>query len=666
MAKKKYRNTETGQIEEYDVDANGRPITQPQTASPSVPKNQLPKHELRAPTFADQVFNVEGGRELPQLLPGVGGMIGGTAGSFGGPAGVIAGSAIGSGLGTVAGQTLQRNWPQYFGQYKQDQAGSEIGKNIGIDLMLGGASKVAGAIFPSVRQRLFQQLSKYLFPAQIDDATKAAIAADPEFKYTVGQVNPTARTIENVAAPTAKNVFVKEQNKQLTNKASQLARNPEITIGDAQTFAQERVTKMRAKSDALYKRFEPAIIVNTKHVEKEIPGQPITISRADGSTYQIKGPSTFEPVAIEGAIPLNRSKTFADNLGGEIKKILGPDDVNSAKLGQGTTAYLKQIQGELDNISSAQAMIDPQTKQTLPTVYESFNKLKELRDSLNRFTQSSEYKPLRNKLEGTLQALESAIRSDMDEGVKSWGPNAYKRFRIAQDYWQEVAKRQKPEIVGNLLAAGKSEVTPMQIAKEAMNDPQRTREFVGIAGRDKATRLFNDNLHNAAITGDGKFDPQAALEFLKTNDLIAKEALPSKTLSEYRRFWQRAAIVGQHVEGSRLPMLMKLTSAGLGFTVGAGNFVAGHGLPMSATFGLLTLKGAHSINKAAEKWLLNPRTARIATGLLDADPASAKAKLGQKAILATMVGMRASFMAEDGREFPVEIMPGGKLKPVKD
>lgn len=664
MPKKKFRNTETGQIEEYEIDRDGRPVFQTKPSESQFFRTTPGiESEIRAPTWSDYVFNY-GGRFVKPALAATGSILGGLAGgATSGGTGTAIGSALGSGAGTLAGQSLQQLSPEIFGQYKPEEALGEVGTGVAADLFTGGVSKVLGSGFPSARANIIQNLIKRFLPAQIDDATKAAIAADPEFKYTVGQVNPTARTVENVLAPKAKSGIIQEQQKTLANKASQLARNPETTIKDAQAFAFERASKMKAKSKALYGRFDPAITYNTKNVVKEIPGKPVILHTPQGP-IQIKGQSTFEPVKIEGAIPLNKSKQFADNLGDEIDKILGPNDVNAVTIGNTSGTHLRNLRNELNKIRGVQQFLDPITKKPTSTFGE-FRQLKEIRDSLNRFTQSSEFTPLRDKLQGSLQYLEAALRKDIDEGVRSWGPNAYGRFRKAQDYWQEVAKRLDSKMANDLLAAGKDpEQTYLTVAKEALKDPQKTRQFIGIAGRDKATRLFNDNLHNAAIDGTGKLNPQAALDFLKTNDLVAKEALPSKTLSEYRRFFQRASIVGPHMEGSRLPMLMKLTSAGLSLGVGAGSWVAGASLPKSALFGSLILGGAQQAHKATEKWLLNPRTARIATGLLDADPTSAKAKLGQKAILATMKGMQVMFRAEDGREFPVEITDGGRLKPV--
>jgi len=656
----KWKDKKTGVI--FEGDADGNPI-EPAAKTSSPILNTTEKSELRAPTLTDQIFNYYG-RHVPGILSGIGGVAGNIAGAAltpitGGYVNPVTGGMAGTAIGSGIGSALKYAAPQIYGEPDNEVLSGAA--NVITEPIFAGAGKLSQLGFPSARANLAQTLVKKFFPGKFTPEVSSAIKADPEFNFSVGQVNPTAANIENFITPQAKTALVNKQKREVINKITANVRNPEKIINEAQQFAQTRTEAFKEKSKDLYKDFEPAIKYNTKTVLKEVPGKPSTLIDPTTGQPVITGP-TFEPIKIEGAIPLKRSKAFADPMLEKVNEVLGPNDVNAANIGETSGAYLKHLRSELEKISKVETYLDPVTKKPTATMVP-FDQLKTMRDSLERFTKSSEYKVQKDVLEGPLNYLKKAIRSDIDEGVKGWGSNAYGRFRKAQDFWAHISNRLDPNMTKDLLSKGiDPETTAKQVLETAISDPQKMRQFISMGGRGKATELFRGELSREMYDPiTGKIDIQKGINYLNTNELSAKEAVPSQTLGNAKRLLARASIIGDSPSGSVSP-LMRLASGVVSMGVGAGNLMAGHNLGSSALAGTITLAGANSVNKFTEKVMFNPKNARIAAGLLDKDASSRESRFAQQTILNALRGARIMYQTPDGREISGEINNQGKVK----
>lgn len=615
---------------------------------------------LRAPTMADKVFNYFG-RYVPGGLSAIGGAVGEASPI---PGGLIMGTAA----GTTVGNVLKHQFPSIFGNPPESkgQMLGEMAVETGVNALTSGVGKVLSAGFPSVREQLKQQLLRRFFPPTlIDDSTKEALRADPNFPFTIGQTNQLAKVIENITAPGAKDAILKEQKESIFNQARPRIIDREKVLRAAQKKTKKNLADWRAERKALYDDFNLAINYpgNAKKVVREISGKPTNLVDAAGNP--IISPPTYEEIDIQGAIPLDKSKQFADMLGTEIDKVLGPNDVNYKSLGEGLGASLKRLQGELDKIRSVQTHLDPVTHKPTNT-YISFNQLKTIKDELSDFIKIQKPTSMRNKLQGGLETLRDLIDVDMNEGVKGWGTNSYSRFRKAQDFHKEMTEK-----IGTDMAARiEKEVTNPKISlkrlsAEAMNDPKRMEQFINATGtKTDAKKLVTSEIYKAAFDEtSGKFNPTAGLNYLSSRRDIAKKAITSKALGEYERFLKRAQLVEPFSEGAYAKL--KMANGALQMAIGIGSMLAGGlagDIPSGVKFGAGTLLFGRATNEFSKRILMNPRYARIATGLLDADPKTRFAKMGEQVILNGLRGAQVIWRAPDGREFPAEVTEQGKVK----
>lgn len=215
-------------------------------------------------------------------------------------------------------------------------------------------------------------------------------------------------------------------------------------------------------------------------------------------------------------------------------------------------------------------------------------------------------------------------------------------------------------------AKGNPDITPLQVARQALKDPAKMRQFIATTGdRASAKQLFMNDVVEKSIK-DGKFDPSVALNHINTNELVAKEAVPSNTLYQYKNFLKRAQLVGPHTENANVGLKLRYGTAGAAIAAGAANIIQGAGIGLGAKTGGTILLGGAAMNKFAKEVLLDPRNARIATGLLDADPMSKTAKIGTKAILLGLKGAQVEFMTPDGVKHPATITNDGRVKITKN
>lgn len=661
----KFRDRLTGEI--YEGDTEGNKIKTPNQPSKVPQLISIPDRSDIPTPESGPIGDIA--KYLPATLTAAGGIAGG--GLIPIPA---VGSAIGSGIGSLAGKGLQNLAPDYFGEYKPSgpmEVARDVATDVAADLVGTGLSKIAKYAIPSERKKLTQAIVKKIFPTNLDSSQLNALAADPGFNVSVGQTNKIAETLENTFAPQAKAKFVKEQEKKILNEVLPVAqRNQEKLIQQGQKAANKTVDTIKTESKAAYDNFEPAINYNTTTVHEITPASGPIIDSKTGIITRGSRSQKVNPIQIKGAIPLNKSLAFANEVGDQIDNVLGAADSNLNQIDAASGGYLRTLRTELNKIRNVKNYIDPKTGKTAAPLAE-FEQLKTVRDSLNDFLSNSKDEVLKGKLKGPLDGLEKLIRADMEEGVKGWGNNAYGKFRAAQDKWKELAQTVDPTMSKELLKAGKDgRTTYLEVAREALSDPEKSRQFLNIT-KDKGTLkdLFTTDLvQNAIDPTNNRFDPTKALDYLKKKDLVAREALSSSARGNLERFVRRAQLVGPHTENANVGLKLRAGQAGVQIALGGAGLIAGSfatdnpTLNTGAKVGGAVLLGIAGMNKFAKNVLLDPKMARIATGLLDIDPQSKAAKIGTKAILTAIKGEQVNFMTPDGETKPAIITNDGRVK----
>lgn len=655
----KFRDRLTGEI--FEGNEDGSRITPAKKPDPNVKQSEpfsygiTDNTTLKAPTTADYFYNAVG-RFIPPTLSAVGSIAGGLT-----PFPII-GSAAGGVIGTTAGKGLQALSPSLFGENESKTLGGnvqdvavEAGLNLATDALTKGASK----LIPSEAKRLALESFKSRFAPTVSKKALDALKADPTFDYSTGQTNSLAKFIEDTFASREKAKFVQTQEEKITKELGKHVVDVEAEVGTAKAAAEANVSALKHTKNLEYERFEPFIGANTKTVR-------VTTANAQ------KGPMGFgnavpgsKIVKVEGAIQPTNSFNFAERVMKDVKKELGPNDINEAFLGEGTGRELKALRNELDKITSIQLHRDPITNQKMPERVVAFDQLKAIKDGINRFLRSDADEVLKGRLKGTLTALNANINKDLEEGVKSWGPSAYKAYRTAQDSYANLASKVNPDIAKTLLAAGESgEATYHEVARQAVSDPQKFRQFIDITqDRSTAGKIFMDHIvDNSFDAAADRFNPDKALQLLHDNKDVAKLAIPSTALSNFDRFLRRAQLVGPHTENANVGLKLRLATAGAALTIGTGTAISSGNITTGGLVGGSVILGTLAMNQFAKRVLLNPTLARIATEQLNTPPTTQAAKTGMKAILLGMKGMQVTFMAPDKREFNAEIGKDGKIK----
>lgn len=595
------------------------------------------KSSLEAPTWKDYAFQY-GGKYVPESLAQIGGMVGALTKN---PRYAALGTAVGSALGSE----LKRADPEIFGEYNANQEGVNALLNQALDPVLRGVSRIPSMVFPSARQELYGQLASFFKPRGRTPEVMSAIKADPTFEHTVGQTNPFAKFLEDLFSAKNKQAIVAKQEANIAKEVLPHLIETEPAMRSLQKQATGNIAKIHAKKDTLYRQFDPAIDYtgNAKTVLKELP----TPKRQAGFNQPPPAPK-YETKTLVGAIPINHSKRFADTLGSQIDEILKDPAVINSTPG----LQLHQIRQGLNSIRGIETYLDPVTKKAAPT-YGEYRKLKETRDALSNFVESDQYVAFKDKLGGSLTYLRDALARDIDEGVKGWGPNAYKRYRAAQDYAKFVATKIDSKLTNELLYSGLDpDRTLTKVADKMLSDPQFTRQAVlDLGSREPVSKLFMNKLYRSSYDqAAGVLDTDKALKFLGDNQEIAKIALPSRNLSEVKRFLYRNSVVGPYSEGMNIGKKLRMGAAGISLGVGLGDFVAGGHLPIGAKTAVITLAGSEGAKMFTDKVLLDPKMARIATGQLDVSDKSTAAKAGTAALLSALKTAQVYIMTPKGKQ----------------
>ena len=676
-----YRSRKTGKY--YQGDDFGDPIDNkqydsiPQT-NPTAPLKPGPpvdskitydpgftgKEELKAPTYNDIFYN-KLGRFIPQVTTAVGGIAG--AGLGGGIASAGT-SAAGAGIGSGVGKILQYLKPELFGEYKPESVmdvASDIGQDVALDFIGTGAGKVLGkaaaATLPSERHRLASSVVKSaLFKPTLRKEQIEALKADPNFKVSVGQVNPFARWLEDTFGPGSKHPFVRGQEEEILRQTAKYNyQGPETLIQTAQSNAQVNVAAKKAARDIAYEQFDPFIKKNTRQVRENFTYKTPGFGPAQAGSRLHK---------IEGAIPLNESLAFSNQVGDDLDKILGKNAINETDISKGLGTPLQRLRVELDKIRGTREMFDPANPTNrLGERLASYERLKAIKDQINDYVWGNYPDPDRNRFKGALMGLAKTIENDIESGVKTWGRGAERQYTKMKRLHKVWAERVDPELSKNLLKAGADEdVTYSQVAKAALSDPQKMRTFIKVTDdRATARNLFFDDLYNNALDpSTNRFNAKRALDYMQNNKEVAHEVLPraSQARTNFEHFLRRAELVSSYSEGSNVALKLRAGTAAL--TVGAGLTTAalGGNVPQSAGVGTLVLGGAWGGHQFIKKVLLNPQMARYATGLLTAPPQSQAAKRATRAILLGMKGAQVGFLSPDGKEHQAEIQNDGRIK----
>jgi hypothetical protein len=660
-AKKKYRRKSTG--EEYWGDEFGTPLTKEEliryglaagTTVQAQDNKIKPPLGLIDPTrpYLEQpkIPDIEAGKVIAESLPGIGGIAGSIIGT------PFIGGAAGAGLGSSGQKLIQSRWPQIFGEYKPESIGEivgDVGEDAATDMIGTGIAKTLSTLFiPSVRRNFIQKVGQAIFKPKTPVPVQGPYGAPIDL--TVGQVNPGgfSEWAENNLAQQAKAETVAQQQSTIDKFFRGRQIPAEMVPQVAQQNALANVENWKTTSKNLYEAFEPHISANSKNVQAILPVKnrgPFGFGTAQPVTRTVK---------VEGAIPVVESKGFADRVGPELDKILGPNDINEAALGTGTGTPLKRLRDEINKIRGIRTRVDPATGQHMPDPVAEYRQLKALKDTINTFLYRGNEvdKVLKDQLRGGLRALASTIDRDIDAGIKSWGPKAYKDYTKAQNYYREMATKVEPQMAEDLLKAGHDpETTYNQVARMAISDPQKTRQFIKVAGdtqKAEISKIFMNDLANAAYDGStNTFSPARALEYLASKEQsgVAKEALTPAMIKNTKDVLMRANRVKEPsgVLGNALNLTRMRAVVSVGVGLGAGIYQGD--LSRAPLYSGAIFFSPMAANAIIKRTLLDTKFSKVVQGLQNADPASAQAKSGMRALLATIKGLPILMETKDGQ-----------------
>lgn len=657
----KWRDKKTGKY--YMEDDNGNlseiPGIAPSDNSGSSLFRPDPNKEsiIKAPTISDQIFNY-GGKYVPPTLSAIGGILGA-------PAGII-GTTLGGAAGTSFGNALKSWRPDLFGEAPSMAQGiADTAIDAALNVGTEGLFNASKFLFPSGRSRIAQKFIKNQFPAEIDDITRKAIEADPNFKFTVGQVNPEAKSLEISSAPTARQEFINQQKKEIYDQASKLTHDTDKVTEIARSKIKGNIDRARKSRNEAYDFFHVAVEspTNARDVVREVPGKLTTIYDASGSPIQVRGPSTFEPIRVKGAIILDKSKDLARKIGSQLDDELRPANTNTANLTEGVASSLKTLRTEIDKIRGTQTFLDPTTHAPTNTLIE-YDKLKSIQDAMSDFLRSKPPKGLRDRLEGSLNALRDLISVDIDKSIQDWGTESYRRFKAAKKSAQDFSDKYGNKLVRTFERADRDpEILLERPISAAMKYPKRTEQLIKATGSNlEAKKIFQTEIMDKAFDeATGKFNPQLALDLLSARRNVADKVMSSQARTNMERFLTRAKIIQPF--SANADTALRMTEGGLELAMASAIGSVSGTVPKSLVgkgFSIILRKAGG--RKFAQDVLMNPKNARIATGLLDIDPLSRTAKWGTRSLLSAMKGAQVYVRTPEGDEFPATITDSGKVR----
>lgn len=664
----KERNIETG--EERWVDQWGYPLKEipPELVEldkmrelrPS-PAKFLPllEHIKLIPSAAQMKGTAPTGTELlhgfVEELPQTGGAVGGLLGlPIGAP---IAGAMAGRGSMRIAKDALQGNYPNVFGQGNTEVEDPEhlgqtavntIGE-MGGELVGGLLAKFPHLFFPSTYERAKQAAVRRFFKA--DPAINPTDLNTPfqsvhPIDLVPAQVSHRAKWAGETFASSKLGGIIANQQRRVADTIRRWAYPTELVTDVAQSEAQRLLHGVSAQVDVLGSRFRPHLTGNARNVPTMV---------MDPTTNRLMPRNT----RIEGAIEVNQSLPMAQQAAAEVRRLMDPNNVSRANLRRGLGADAGELETELSKITGIQQPYDGS-----PAV-ENFERLQDTHDRLTEYiqkvrTQVNDTDPLLRNL----TALRESIGSDIDAGVRSWGPQAFRAYNNHRNAIRELALRSNPGLARNLLDAGASETSTLtQVANDALSDPAKMRTFIhntGDTNRSFSGKIFMNNLIDQSIDSTkGGYDYGKLLDLLEKNHTMADVAMNPNQLQNALAFLRKAQHiqkVGHGAEGavalttgrsviSLIERSPALAAALFGGGIGATQMWGPLG---AAGYSGLILGGVGATKLFTERVLLNKKYTRLAMQAIDPQGPSTGARVAEESLKAMMRGTEVWLRRHDG------------------
>jgi len=573
MARRKFKDSATGQIHEVDVDEAGNetPIvaaasiadgTKVKFEAPQVPYKVPGKQAImNAPGIPTQEETFGKPPTAMEQLTMGGSLLGGALGG-GAPAGAAAiirsllMSGSGATLGNLIGQTVaskeeQAANPENFGVGAAFGAGAQdVAVGAGFGAGLKGLSLLPG-IAKNVSQYglrgMFNDMafgSKAVIPKDYegrvrdmyDPATRKAIneGLDKGVDFTVGQVTGKSE-LENLLAKDTKILRTREagaQNKatvgnlltgktgaELGQEGVKNTRAVRKAQGAAESAAQEKVS---AIAKTVVGNSAPARI-------EKVPGM-ITQMDANGLPVRVPGmiEKSIPATTVEGPISLFQTKDLANDalttLSSKLELVKG-DPVLSSKL----NSVINTLSSFKD-----QAVVG----------YESIKQARTELGSLLKGTFGSLTNPNETRI---LTNLRTAITKDMEDSIdKVWGADALKAWKTANRLTQRRAGISTEGMDERVQRSTRTDAVPESFFDGAFNDASTAKLVKRNAGpavtQQAYVRQFYDRFaDNLGGTYRGR---QALEEWGKAdNQEVAKVLMPKEQREAFEYFLRRAAIL---------------------------------------------------------------------------------------------------------------------------
>lgn len=638
MARRKFKDSATGQIHEVDVDEAGNetPIVAPASiADGTKVKFEAPQVPYKVPgkqaildqpsvgelgTFKAVSPGIPGSSILPdprnikQNLTTAGSM---AAGMVGGPAGFAASigrGALGAMLGNVAGQGAEMT--QNDKDFSLGEMADAGGEDAFYSTVLGKAGRILGPLIKNIgrgkdaagNSRAGKAIAAKLMSwmGETDSAGNRIDPFTPEIRAALS--GPEAKKIPFTSGMLLGNRYPEELLAPgLSAKATEAAQAANLETvqkylpsgSTAQTGASgvASSTAVRKSLGNVEKQAYGEIKNLAEKTVVDIPLPPKTISTG---VLDAKGnPITrVEPqsVKIVGPINVGEVKTFANE---NLKDL--QESLNLVSGSPTLSAKMKSLVSTLETFSNTNVISYKQADST--------------RATLNKILQDQDSGLLKGNPERLISELKSKLDLDiiasMDMG--KWPAGSSDAYRAAME-----ATRQRGAIITKAVnkRVKAARAVPEKFFQGAFNDATTARETAQVAGLEPTqkeyVRQFIDPFLNK---GTGAFEGGAAMEaWTKTANSEVAGALLTKNQREgIEQFFRRASVISGDAGN-----VLTIKNRDIATSVGsARDFTNAIGSPGKLfTNAALKISVRLGGKQFAEKVLLNPATARKAARLL--------------------------------------------------
>jgi hypothetical protein len=623
--------------------------------------NYTPQFDALNPRPIPPYSVLQFGKDLVQNLPGLGGLIG--AGFGGGTPLSVPLAISGAATGSVIKDAVQRGSPEVGGEPEGDinSQWPILGHALregGLEAVMPMVPKVIGLLNPfdsSVRRNLAQRAMGSFFEMD-PKIPRSDVTPRTSFDLTIPQVSERGKYVAESFAHKKYEGVVRNQREQIADTIRRWAYQPETVMDVAKTNALAQKSNMEAMYDFTKSNMQTHANANMRNV-------PIM---AWDATAQKMMPRVERVV---GAIEPTQSLAFAKSKSAELRSLLDSKLASNADLRSSFGGEFTKLEGELNKLTS----IQPSYRGDAPV--EALDRLQVTRDSITRSINA-----LKTKVDGTdplirgLETLRTTIENDIRNGVKGWGRSASRDYGRAQAAQMNFARQTNPGLANKLLNAGASPAYAIEeISKEALLNPTNLREFRHLANdanRSVTSKMFLNKMISENIDqAKGGFDYQGILRSIEANDALFKEALTPRHQREVLDTLKKAQHVGDVGQGVQKALGLTLGRSAISVGAGIGTGVLGslmhrniNVFPYYSGGLLLGLSAMHTLTK---KMLFDKKYADLAMGLVQADPASAKAQALSKLILAGLKGERIFLEGKDGKQVETYVDDQGQIVPPK-